>query len=101
MLYNDCLNCYGYNRVRLKILMKKIFTAILVMPQGYHCKFKVYKTGSEFWDFINENHDLTIHIHGTQGYWSGTLSHHLGGEVQNNILITQAIFELTEFYKYN
>lgn len=82
--------------------MKKIFTTILVMPQGYHCQFKVYKTGSSFWEFVNENHELTIHIHSSsEGYWSGTLSHNLGGSVQNDILITQAIFELTDFYKYN
>ena len=82
--------------------MKKIFTATLVMPQGYHCKFKVYQTGSAIWDFINENQELTIHIYSMPGgNWSGSLSHHLGGAVQNNILITQAIFELKEFYKYN
>ena len=82
--------------------MKKIFTTTLVMPQGYHCKFKVYRTGNAFWDFVNENHQLTIHIYSTpDGYWFGSLSHELGGTVQNNILITQAIFELTEFYKYN
>lgn len=81
-----------------KFGMKKIFTATLVMPQGYHCKFKVFRTGNALWDFINENNDLTIHIFNTpEGYWSGTLSHHLGGSVQNNILISQAIFELTEF----
>ena len=82
--------------------MKKIFTATLVMPQGYHCKFKVYRTGHTFWDFVNENHELTIHIFSTaDGYWSGSLSHQLGGSVQHTILITQAIFELKEFYKNN
>ena len=80
--------------------MKKIFTTTLLMPQGYHCKFKVYRAGTEFWEFINDNHELVIHIYKPQeGEWSGTLSHHLGGTVQNNILIAQAIFELANFYK--
>lgn len=71
------------------------------MPQGYHCKFKVYRAGTVFWDFINDNHELTIHIHkAPEGEWSGTLSHPIGGVVQSDILITQAIFELIEFYKY-
>ena len=81
--------------------MKKLFTATLLMPQGYRCKFKVFRAGNHLWDFINENQELTIHIYkAPEGDWKGTLSHHLGGVVQNNILITQAIFELTEFYKH-
>ena len=81
--------------------MKKIFTATLVMPQGYHCQFKVYRAGTRYWDFINENHELTIHIFKPpEGDWCGTLSYPLGGTVQNNILITQAIFELSQFYKH-
>ena len=80
--------------------MKKIFTTTLLMPQGYQCKFKVYRSGTSWWDFVNDNHELTIHIYkAPEGDWCGTLSHHLGGAVQNNILITQAIFELAEFYK--
>jgi hypothetical protein len=71
------------------------------MPQGYHCKFKVYRAGNHLWDFINDNQELTIHIYkGAEGDWRGSLSYHLGGAVQNNILITQAIFELVEFYKH-
>lgn len=70
------------------------------MPQGYQCQFKVYKAGIFYWDFINDNHQLTIHIYkGPEGDWCGTLSHHVGGVVQSNILITQAIFELMDFYK--
>lgn len=80
---------------------KKLFTTTLLMPQGYQCQFKVYKTGMDFWDFINENNGLTIHIYkASEDEWSGSLSHHLGGVVQNNMLITQAIFELTQFYKH-
>ena len=81
--------------------MKKLFTATLVMPQGYQCQFKVFQPGNEVWEFINENHNLTIHLFKQpEGDWIGTLSNHLGGIVQNNILITQAVFELTEFYKH-
>ena len=81
--------------------MKKLFIAILVMPQGYQCQFKVFQSGNDICEFINENHNLTIHLFKeSEDDWIGTLSHHLGGAVQNNILITQAIFELTEFYKH-
>jgi hypothetical protein len=81
--------------------MKALFTAILVMPQGYHCKFKVFRSGNEMWEFTNENHELTIHLFKqSETNWTGTLSHHLGGAIQNNILITQAIFELIEFYRH-
>ena len=70
------------------------------MPQGYQCQFKVYRSGVFYWDFVNDNHELAIHIYkGPESDWYGSLSHHLGGMVQNNILITQAIFELAEFYK--
>jgi hypothetical protein len=81
--------------------MKALFTTTLVMPQGYQCKFKVFQSGNEVWEFVNENQELTIHLFKLpEGDWLGTLSHHLGGIVQNNILITQAIFELNEYYKY-
>ena len=66
---------------------KKIFITTLVMPQGYQCQFKVYRSGVFYWDFVNDNHELAIHIYkGPEGDWYGSLSHHLGGMVQNNIL---------------
>ena len=92
---------YNHHNLELqKIVRKKIFITTLVMPQGYQCQFKVYRSGVFYWDFVNDNHELAIHIFkGPEGDWYGSLSHHLGGMVQNNILITQAIFELAEFYK--
>lgn len=96
------LNCPAIKKSgTAKFAMKKIFTATLLMPQGYQCKFKVYRTGAALWDFINDNNELTIHIYkAPEGDWQGTLSYQLGGVIQNNILITQAIFELSEFYKH-
>jgi hypothetical protein len=40
--------------------MKKIFTATLLMPKAISASFKVYKTGTALWDFINDINELTI-----------------------------------------
>jgi hypothetical protein len=84
-----------------KVRNEKIFYCYAAYAKGYQCKFKVYKTGTALWDFFNDNNELTIHIYkAPEGDWQGILSYQLGGAVQNNILITQAIFELAEFYKH-
>ncbi len=79
--------------------MVKLFKATLIMPQGCYCQFKVYRIGITFWEFTNED-GLTIHIYKENGdNWTGTLSTRIGNEVQHNNLITQAIFELRDFYR--
>ena len=79
--------------------MVKLFVATLIMPQGHHCKFKVYKASFALWEFTNNN-GLTIYIHkASANNWSGTLSARIGNPIQQNNLITQAIFEVRDFYK--
>jgi len=81
-------------------MTKPLFTASLIVPQGYVCQFKVYSAGLRFWEFINENLGLSIllfYVHDV-GYF-GSLMPGAGNEIQKDNLICQAVFELEEFYR--
>lgn len=78
--------------------MKQIFTTTLVIPQGHVCQFKVFCFGLKRWEFVNENLGLTIYLDHTPGAgFSGGLLYKCCNEVQQAILVCQAIFELQQF----
>lgn len=82
-------------------MTKPLFTASLILPQGYACQFKVFSAGLSFWEFINENLGLSILLFYVQGVgYSGSLMPGAGNIVQKDNLICQAVFELEEFYKH-
>jgi hypothetical protein len=80
-------------------MTKPLFTALLMLPQGYVCQFKVYSAGFLFWEFVNENNGLCIHLFYTEdiGY-RGTVLPVFCNSVQKDNLLCQAIFELEDFY---
>lgn len=80
--------------------MKQVFTATLIIPQGLMCQFKVFCTGLKRWEFINENLDMTIYLNFIPGIgFSGSILYKTCNEVQQGIVICQAIFELQEFFR--
>ncbi len=80
--------------------MKQAFTATLIIPQGLLCQFKVFCTGLKRWEFINEDLGMTIYLNFIPGNgFSGSLVYKACNEVQQAIVICQAIFELQEYFK--
>lgn len=78
--------------------MSKIFVTSLMLPHGVKCKFKVFKVNACMWDFSNENL-FTIYIYRVAPtVYKGALSVNIGNQVQHENLISQAIFELKQFY---
>ena len=80
--------------------MKQVFTATLIIPQGLLCQFKVFCTGAKRWEFVNENLGMTVYLNFIPGIgFSGSLLHKASNEVQQSIVVCQAIFELQEYFK--
>ena len=80
--------------------MKQVFTATLIIPQGLLCQFKVFCTGVKRWEFVNENLGMIVYLNFVPEIgFSGSLLYQWSNEVQQNIVVCQAIFELQQYFK--